>query len=803
MESERLNWLAELADQNKKAGIIGGYCEAGFPFYYANEKMASLLGYATVEELLAAIDGLVIRTIHPDDLEQVERDLGRDYYEGMTYETTYRMPRKDGTCFWVVDRGQVIRTEDDRLAIISICTDMTDFVRRQKELEAKSAASDYLFRNMPGGYHRCGLEEGYPFLYVSEQFLNILGWTEEELHSRFDNKFYNLLHPDDRELAQKFEERILNGEGTQAYQNEIYRLQCRDGYHWISDTTVKASISGKSFFHGYIADISDVILEREQRAQELEQLLVQSERRYEIINALSKVYKEISVMNLKEETYTVVSGPSAFAGKTGPLSEMQRFFLEYNIAADQAAEAVEFLDFATLPQRLSEREFVAQDFQGKSGRWFMLTFIATKRDDRGQVTQVMLTARDITEQKAKEAEYQESLKRAAEAAQRANDAKATFLRHMSHDIRTPINGIVGLIEMANRSRDDKEKLWEYRRKTETALEYLLTLVNNILDMGKLEASSMEMETVPFDLQALFDKNMKIIQMQAGDHDVRLITKLRITHRYLLGSPTHLSRILTNLTSNAIKFNRAGGTVTVTCTESPMDEAHAAFAFRCTDTGIGISEEFQSHLFEPFAQEGKESITTYTGSGLGLAVVKATTEQMGGTVTFQSEEGCGTTFTVTIPFALAEAHQMEAAAGGKGQESPNGKHALLVEDNELNLEIAEMLLADEGLIVTPAHNGQEALRVFQASEPGTFDFIFMDIMMPVMDGLEATRQIRSLDRPDAKTVAIIAMSANAFDDDIRRSLEAGMNAHLTKPVEIGKLHQTILQTIAEQKNTVAQ
>ena len=520
-----------------------------------------------------------------------------------------------------------------------------------------------------------------------------------------------------------------------------------------------------------------------------------ADQKYEIITAISKVYKEISVVDLETGTYTVVSGPAGkldFEGRTGPLAELESFFLKYNVAADYAAEAKVFLDFGTLPQRLKNREFTARELQGKSGRWFLMTFIVTRRDAQGTVTQTLLTARDVTEQKEKEAEYQESLKRAVAAAEQANEAKANFLRHMSHDIRTPINGIVGLIEMANRDTGNKEKLREYRRKTETALEYLLTLVNNILDMGKLEDQDIELETVPFDLEALFQKNLPVIEMQAGDHDIHLVTDIRVTHTRLIGSPTHLNRILMNLTSNAIKYNRPGGKVTMTCREEPLEGSRSTFVFCCEDTGSGIGESFRKHLFEPFSQEGKEPITTYTGTGLGLPVVKATAERMGGTVHFESVEDVGTTFTVSIPFAFEEEKTPEAPAR---EQSPEGMRALLVEDNELNLEIAEMLLEDQGLVVTSVRNGLEAVEAFGSSEPNAYDFIFMDIMMPVMDGLEATRRIRALDRPDAKTVAIIAMSANAFDDDIRASLAAGMNAHLTKPVEVAKLHEAILNAIS--------
>ena len=307
-QEEKNTLTSEFAYQGKKSGMTGGYCEAGFPLYYANEEMAAMLGYDSVEELAAAIGGKVANTIHPEDMAQVEQDLGGRFYEGMTYETTYRMPRKDGSWFWTVDRGKVVRAEDGRLAILSVCTDMSAFARRQKELEAKDELSDYLFKRLPGGYIRCSLEEGLPFLYVSERFLNILGWTEEELRTRFGNKFMNLVCPDDFQILQAYTQRILSGDTDRAYEDEIYRLKGRDGYRWISDTTVKVTVKGKTFFQCVISDISRFMQEREEKQRQLEGLLKAAEERYEIIRALGSVYQELTVVDLETQTYTLVSG---------------------------------------------------------------------------------------------------------------------------------------------------------------------------------------------------------------------------------------------------------------------------------------------------------------------------------------------------------------------------------------------------------------------------------------------------------------------------------------------------------------
>ena len=453
----------------------------------------------------------------------------------------------------------------------------------------------------------------------------------------------------------------------------------------------------------------------------------------------------------------------------------------------------QFFDIATLSRRLRNEDTIAEEYLAKDGNWHTARFITKRRGVNGEVTHALYVARLISDAKRREQNWIAI----AEEANKANQAKTDFLRHMSHDIRTPLNGIYGMIEIADRHRGDVEKLQECRRKTLSAMDYLLSLVNNVLDIGKLETGELELEHRPFDLVTLLQKQLPIVETQATENG--LIYRggkeySTIRHRYLMGSPVHLNRVLMNISNNAIKYNRRGGSVLVYCTELSSDDTTAVYQFVCSDTGIGMSQEFQKRAFEPFTQEGREAVTSYNGSGLGLSIVKEMVARMNGTIDLQSEEGVGTTFTVTIPFEIdGTIHE----SGEKAEQTPvdvKGWHALLAEDNELNREIAQILLEDEGLIVTPVGNGAEAVQKFADSRPGEYDFIFMDIMMPVMNGLKAAKMIRGLDREDARTVPILAMTANAFSDDIRQSIEAGMNLHLMKPLDAEKLHQSI-QTLA--------
>ncbi len=336
--------------------------------------------------------------------------------------------------------------------------------------------------------------------------------------------------------------------------------------------------------------------------------------------------------------------------------------------------------------------------------------------------------------------------------------------------------------------------------------FLLDLVNNVLDMNKLESGEVRLDEVSFDLEKLVRETNSVIEVQANERDIALHDNgVHAEHRRLIGSPVHLRQVMQNIESNAVKYTPEGGTVTVSCNEIDAKNGVATLEFICADTGIGMSEEFQKHAFEPFAQENTAACTAYLGTGLGLAITKELVEQMGGTIDFQSRQNRGTTFVIQIPLridAVASAPKPEkekAPAAGSVQ----GAKILLVEDNDLNMEIAQFLLESEGAEVTQAWNGREAVELFAASAPGTYDVILMDVMMPLMGGLEATRVIRAMKRADAATVPIFAMTANAFQDDIQRSRAAGMNEHLTKPLNAEKLIAMIARYCGKTEGTEKQ
>ena len=396
------------------------------------------------------------------------------------------------------------------------------------------------------------------------------------------------------------------------------------------------------------------------------------------------------------------------------------------------------------------------------------------------------------QEQEKDEKYKAELLIAAKKAEAANEAKTEFLQRMSHDIRTPINGIRGLVNMADHYADDMEKQTEYRTKVKEASNLLLELVNDVLDMSKLESGEIVLEEIPFNLSSISREVFVVIEQMAAEQNIRVAwEKKEITHRDFIGSPGYVKRVMMNILSNAVKYNKENGQIYISCVEIPSEQPEmTTMEFVCRDTGIGMAEEFQKHIFEPFAQEHTGSRAKFAGTGLGMAISKKLVEEMGGTITFESKKGVGTTFVIRVPFKIDLDVDKREESKDVSEKSIKGMHVLLAEDNELNMEIAEFLLQNEGAEVTKARNGQEIVELFRKSEAGEFDVILMDIMMPIINGYEAAKRIRSLDREDAKKIPIIAMTANAFTEDRIRAKEAGMDEHVAKPIDVELLIKVI-------------
>ena len=396
------------------------------------------------------------------------------------------------------------------------------------------------------------------------------------------------------------------------------------------------------------------------------------------------------------------------------------------------------------------------------------------------------------QEQEKDEKYKAELLIAAKKAEAANEAKTEFLQRMSHDIRTPINGICGMVNMADHYADDMEKQTEYRIKVKEASNLLLELVNDVLDMSKMESDEIVLEEIPFNLSSISREVFVVIEQMAAEENIQIVwEKKEIIHRDFIGSSEYVKRVMMNILSNAVKYNRENGQIYISCREISSEQPEMTIMeFVCRDTGIGMTDEFQKHIFEPFAQEHTGSRTKFTGTGLGMPITKKLVEKMGGTVTFESEKGVGTTFVIRVPFKIDLDADKREEQTDASEKSIKGLHILLAEDNELNMEITEFVLQNEGADLTKAWDGQEAVELFRNSEPGEFAVILMDIMMPVMDGYEAAKMIRFLDREDAKEIPIIAMTANAFTEDRIKAKAAGMDEHVAKPVDVELLIKVI-------------
>lgn len=533
----------------------------------------------------------------------------------------------------------------------------------------------------------------------------------------------------------------------------------------------------------------DDIIEKERAAQKrLQDALDETKRSNETISTIAKSYSSIYQLDLVEDTYERISGSETIP-KTGCASKRMYEVCEQEVAPEYRNIIHQFVDIKTLASRLDKEDDILAEYRMADGNWHKLRYIVRKRDANGKALQAIATIRTISETKRKEL----NLFFEAEQAKREAEVKTRFLQNMSHDMRTPLNGISGMLHMADQNPDDLELQKTTRNKIHQSLDYLISLVNDVLDMNDLESDHFTEEEVDFDITKLLG-NMNIdAQQLAQEKNIQYVLDWyegQLSHSNFRGYPIYLSRILMIVVQNAVKFTPENGEIHVWMNEKCLDDSTSLLEFRCKDNGIGMSQDFIKHAFDLFAQEDSSSRSTYQGTGLGLSIAKKLVEYMHGNIQLESEKGIGTTVSIQIPFKLGKS--IENKNNRNQQISLEGLCVLVAEDNDLNMEIVEYMLERNGIQVVCAKDGQEVIDLFEKSEVNEFDFILMDIMMPKLNGLDATRKIRALKRLDAKTIPIIAMSANAFVEDIMNSKLAGMNMHLAKPLDETKLINALKQ-----------
>ena len=640
---------------------------------------------------------------------------------------------------------------------------------------------------------------GDTFLYeaLSQRYISECVHPKDVEMMRRDISLANLRKVFENQTEHVGSYRISVGGKTHFYQYRFFRLV------------------GGGFVVAAFQNVDEIVekqraLEEKQRQKELE-FSKKLQEQLAIFDALARNFKNVYLVNIIKGTAKVLKLDDEHSGnRLDDLMDVEfpyDAFLRAWIGEAVHPDDREMLAGALCPEHLrevfaSESEYIGNYRMSVDGRILNYQFNLSQTSEKGLIIAgfqnidgiINAHLEEEKKQRQKEQVYQKQLIAAANAAKSANKAKTEFLLRMSHDIRTPLNGIVGMVEIAERFSGNIEKQSECRAKVKESAGVLPELINEVLDMSKLESGDVVLEHVPFSLEDISREIYTIISKQAEQNDIELIEDCNnVEHRRLVGSPIHYKRLLMNIVGNAVKYNKEHGKIFITMKELGCDGKTVAIEFRCRDTGIGMSPEFVRHIFEPFSQESTTPHSKFGGTGLGMSIAKNLAEKMGGGISVESIKGEGSTFKVIIPFEIdTSAGAEEAADGEKANYSIEGFRIILAEDNDLNMEIGKFLLEDAGAEVIEAHNGREAVEAFEHSRPYSVDAVLMDVMMPVMDGYSATRKIRSLERADAKRIPIIAMTANAFAEDKISSRKAGMNEHLAKPLDT----VAVIRTVAE-------
>lgn len=814
--------------ENHGVGIIGGYYEEGLPICMVSELSVHMLGYESIEEFERHTGKLLMKIICPNPKEAFSETV----FAGWSGTMETHMHTAQGERLWVrIVKKEHISYDGREIWLISVCNmqelfeaecEIIEVNQKLEDANARIMAQLDTFANgINGGYMISREDRQFSISYVSRNVAANQGYTVKEfLDACMGSMLSNVYPPERSEVLFSLMHQLRQKDSYSVK----YRVICKNGnLKWVLDSGKRGRDEhGNPVIQSLIMDVNESeqmnLMYRQERRQYRDAITHDCEYSFSV--DLTRGYIETA--------YEMKNGenPIRLLGLNLPLR-----FDDYLDKVKQVLKSA-YTDGRALEEATTEK--LLQSYQHgirkceydywdiRQNKYVRATVLMSEKEENGHICAIIV-GRDISSQIREMENYHKEMqtanrrlerqKRELEKAYReanlANAAKSDFLARMSHDIRTPINGILGLIEMSDRYPDDVEKLKENREKERAAVKQLLMLVNDVLDMSKLESGEIELIEEPFNLNDQMRHCMEVIGVQAQKRSVTIVNRTPdgIGHPQLIGSATYVNRILTNILSNSVKYNRIGGQIFVAVEEMPEKSEKQEkqekiwVRFLIEDTGIGMSEAFQKKMFEPFTQEN-EAGQTHAGTGLGMAIVKKLTEKMGGTIEVHSRKYMGSAFDVRIPFLLnpdADRQNEEArlrrerGKTGDGGSGIRGKKLLLVEDNELNQEIATFMLTEAGAEIESVWNGEEAVEAVRRNleeneKQGSrrYDAILMDIMMPVMNGYEAARAIRGLEQEYDVRTPIIAMTANAFVEDIMRCREAGMDEHIAKPLEIDKL-----------------
>lgn len=524
----------------------------------------------------------------------------------------------------------------------------------------------------------------------------------------------------------------------------------------------------------------------------------QAKENRQALLALGTAYYDISSLNLKTERIELVKRSRASAMDVE--EDSGDWYPQFEIIKEVIAEPfvqkyMDFFDIRTMAARLRNKESMSDEFMKKDGTWFLSMVVPQTYDADGNITTVLFANRDVTDEKIRELRQERELREAKLKAESAKHAKSSFLFNMSHDIRTPMNAIIGYADLASRHVNDTEKLGRYLEKIHVCGEELLSLLNSVLNLARIENNRTEMEYTVSNVCENFENCVTMFQQQAESKNQTLSMTEQILYPYVYMDAPHVSEICLNIISNAIKYTNAGGTISCHIAQTSSEkEDWCNLTISVTDNGIGMSEEFQKHLFEAFERESNTTLSHIDGSGIGMDITKKLVDLMDGTIEVKSKQGEGSTFTVTIPCRKASEEDFLVKKNStlRDKNCLSGVRILLVEDNEINREIATELLAEEGCVVEIAGDGVACIDMVEKVEAGYYKLILMDIQMPVMNGYDATFAIRKLRDTEKAGIPIIAMTANAFAEDVNKALSVGMNDHVAKPIDMNVLVPTMMK-----------
>ena len=684
---------------------------------------------------------------------------------------------------------------------------LTEANRSRKQLEQQMTMVQNIHKALTSGAWNLLYNEAGELVEVnwSDTLRHMLGFTSIEDFPNTFETWSDRLHPEDKKRTlDAYEQVMADRTGKKNFDVE-YRILSKEGeYHWFRATGYlsRRKDGSPQSFDGVFVNKD----EKHATDEKLHQALKKAQEarnelllEHEIISAVSRLYFSVYRIDLQTDFYEEISSDQSVHRLTGHEGKAQKKLYELcdSIVAEEYRKVVRrFFQLSTVADRLAKTDTVEIEYLASDGNWHQARFIEKKRDENGRVTRILYLTRIVSQEKQRELE-QQRLQIAYQVAENANEAKTTFLLNMSHDIRTPMNAILGFSGLMRERLTDPELL-HYQEMIDESGKLLLSIINNVLDMARIESGKVELNENCNTTGDIISGVCKVFAAEAEKKNIQLVHKTQIVHRYILCDVTKIQEIFTNLISNAVKYTPDGGKITVTTTELPGDEpGYIRVKSVVEDTGIGMSKEFLPHIFELFSRERNTTSGKIPGTGLGMQIVKRLVDLMQGTIEVSSELGKGSCFIVTIPHKIADERYYEKAELQEVKESPrdfSGKRILLAEDNELNAEIAIAILSEAGLVIERAEDGIICVNKLEQNPAGTYDLILMDIQMPNMDGYQATQIIRQLPEKEKANIPIVAMTANAFEEDKKKALEKGMNGHIAKPIDVEKIETVLLNIL---------